>query len=443
MTMNLKRKLYIMPLALLALGLLAAKASAQCVAGDIMWVSETVNADVGLAAGAGRCGTNTVAGAACNSSASPFGVQAAVDCYTRGVTIRILAGANDYGSASNSWNNRFDATKAVICNNCNRGGALPVKIEGWVNTGTQCLDLQQASCPVVMDFSTGTGDGWDCQGGGAPCSGWFWRGLRITEAAGHGIDVGGGTGPMGLANMELDNNGAKGWEGNAKTHGFYYDVYVHDNGTTGWDDSPSQYAAFLEAHDNATAGFDMSGFQTFLERSLSYTDAGTQNAPLTAAGSEQNIVLFSTLLGGSTLSGWAQSGGQSYGAGSFGNIYQRNAAFGMANYSSATQGRMSQWSYNMTCLNTSGTYSPAAPYFAGIENGNRDDLDEAFFTGGPNNYEATGFAPITYEWPGGVTSDDFCIGAASPTCAKVSFCGGSLGGFVGGARRIRKGFTLR
>ena len=430
---------------------ICASADAQCAAGDIMWVSETVNADVGLGAGAGRCGTNTVAGAACNSSGSPFGIQAAIDCYVNGVTIRILAGSDNYDSNSNSWNNRFDATKTIICNNCNSGGLIPTRIEGWVDTGTPCTSLQQADCPVTLDFDTGTGDGFACVGGGGPCARWHWEGLRITNAAGDGLDVGSGGGPFSVTHMQFDNNGVKGLEGNAKTYGFSYDVLAFDNGDSGWEDSAVSYGAFIETYDNTNEGLEMAGFMTQVERAISYNDDGTQDAPLGVAGPELNIVLFSTLLGATTNSGWNQSTGQAFGAGSFGVIYQRNTRYGMENYSPAGTGRMSQWTYNLTCLNGSGTYNPASPYFAGIRNGNRDDLDEAFFpsggpgsVGGNNNLSgATGFAAIDYEWPSGVTDDSFCIGATSASCAKISFCGGSLGGYVQGARRIRSGFSLR
>lgn len=425
--------------ALLAVLLLlssALPAAAQCVAGDILWVAETVNADVGLAAGAGRCATDTVAGAACNSTGSPFGIQAALDCAVLGVTIRVLAGANNYDSGSTSWNNRFDATKELRVPNT--GAATnPVRLEGWVDTGTQCNTLQDTDCPVVLDFATGTNDGItviDSLSG----RGWFYQGLRITNAAVDGVDMANAN-PFGAAEMEVDNNGGEGFDCSPCSHNFFFNIYAHDNGVEGMSSGVDSAVNFFEGHDNVD-GFSLSGIQTSLERALLYDNS---DQGLFLSSPEQSQLLFTTIVD-SADDGYGQSTGPAIFAGSFANIYQNNGGFGMDNYTNITTGRMTAWTFNLTCGNTLGTYDPIAPGEAEILLGNVDGVDEAFFTGPPNTYTAVGFDELSMLMPRGTSDFEFCQGCCNQSCNKASSCGGPTpGGFMQGARRLRLGRSLR
>lgn len=128
-----------------------------CNSGDIAWVSAAVNANVGLGSGAGRCLSNTVAGANYNDPSVPFGIQAALDCACSGSQIRVLGNTGDYGSSTASWNNRFDATKEIRSVNTVSNA---VSFAGWADDTTSCeVNNDAVGCPVLLDFAGGTGIG--------------------------------------------------------------------------------------------------------------------------------------------------------------------------------------------------------------------------------------------------------------------------------------------
>jgi hypothetical protein len=198
-----------------------------CNSGDIAWVSSAVNADVGLASGAGRCLSNTVAGAAYNDPTMPWGVQAAFDCSCAGLEIAILGNTGDYGSATASWNNRFDTNKDVRIT-INTGSPVPI-VYGAPTVATSCRhDNSAAGCPVLMDFTGGLTDGFTISQSVSM------SGLRVTGAPDDCIQVAGTA--VGFAGMELDNCLNQALE-SSQNSGYISFVrnYVHDIGDNAAD----------------------------------------------------------------------------------------------------------------------------------------------------------------------------------------------------------------
>jgi len=190
-------------LCLLACSLPTATLSAQdvtCNAGDVAWVSSAVNADVGLASGAGRCLANTVAGGNYNDPLVPFGIQAAQDCACTNSIIHILGNTGNYGSATASWNNRFNATKSI-----NLTTNIVVYTHGYATSALadSCKDDNLAvGCPVTTNFAGGTGEGWSNINFGKHLSGVLVEGATTT-----GISWIGGSSSLG--GIVSQNNG--GW----------------------------------------------------------------------------------------------------------------------------------------------------------------------------------------------------------------------------------------
>ena len=219
-----------------------------CNSGDIMWVSSAVNGDVGTANAAGRCLANTVAGAEYNNSAAPFGVQGAMDCLCAGVEIRVLGDTGNYGSATNSWNNRFDASKEIV-HTINTGSPYPIVV-GYADTSTSCADIATPGCPVNMDFTGGTDDGWLLQ------QRMELTGIHVEDTTGDCFAVTGAE--VILANNEADSCGQHGihWEGGLGD-GAAVRNYIHDVTSVGIRTNSSETTLMWnEIVDSGTMGFE-------------------------------------------------------------------------------------------------------------------------------------------------------------------------------------------
>lgn len=174
----------------LALLLFVPQAWAQdvtCNAGDIAWVKETVNANVGH--------TTAPTGAEYNNFAAPFGIQRVFDQACAGLDIRILAGANNYNSASASWTNRDAADKQINIDTV--AGALTGQIlaSGWVSEtirGRAALDFDALVTTGASGFVITQPQ-------------YVLRNLRVTNFDNIGIQFN-ATGILTLYNVEVDTN---------------------------------------------------------------------------------------------------------------------------------------------------------------------------------------------------------------------------------------------
>ena len=115
---------------------------AACVAGDVLWVKETVAATV--------VGTN-------NNSALPYGIQAAFRNACAGATINIVAGVNNYNHNSASWTGRDDqpTDPTIYIDTVEGVNSGFVKVVGYADVNTPCAlsaGVPIANCPVTLDF---------------------------------------------------------------------------------------------------------------------------------------------------------------------------------------------------------------------------------------------------------------------------------------------------
>lgn len=100
---------------------------------SIYWVKDTVNAD----------NVGTV-----DTFADPYGIQIAFDTAVAGDEIRIVTGANNYNSASTSWNNRDDASKTINIDTNSGTTTSYIKVLGYTDETTEgevTLDFDSAS----------------------------------------------------------------------------------------------------------------------------------------------------------------------------------------------------------------------------------------------------------------------------------------------------------
>lgn len=304
--------------------------AAQCSAGDILWTSDAVNANVGTAAGGGttdaRCATSTVAGAAYNDPTMPFGIQGAMDCACQGATVRILHGANSYDSSSASWNNRFNAAKEVVYNFTPGGSSnynAIFRIEGWADTSTRCEDFGTTNCPVEMDFSGGSGEGV------RPATNLFSvliQGLWVHDAASNcivtwAISVGGiiasranDCGGFGLHTLGAWSPGVN--------------LYAHDNDDVGMVLNTLGYIG--EAHGNGGTG--MRGEPTTnapMSRMLSYNNDASQSGFTNFSGRHM-LSYWHTLYGNEN--GWSGSTGTKEASGIANIVSVNNTVDGIQDY---------------------------------------------------------------------------------------------------------------
>lgn len=126
---RLVAKLLFLALLLAWLALPVQAQDVTCDPGDIAWVKETVNADVGHSTGA--------TGGEYNNFAAPFGIQRVFDQACAGLDIRILAGVDNYGSASASWGSRDGGSGGQINIDTVDGTlALPISVTGYIDETT-------------------------------------------------------------------------------------------------------------------------------------------------------------------------------------------------------------------------------------------------------------------------------------------------------------------
>lgn len=351
------------PWALLALLVVCAPATnAQCTSSSVLWVSELVNANVGLNAGGGRCTSATVAGAAYDDPAQPFGIQAAFDCACAGAEIRILAGAGNYSSTTASWNNRFDATKQVnvqsVGQSANRGAGLLV--QGYVDVSTPCLTNAQTNCPVVMDFTGGTSGGIFFNGGGVIDGNFFW-GLAVTGAQNSGIALNSSRGLI-FASAGYDN-GQQGVQASGNVT--VADLHTYDNGTDGM--LINGFAFILETHGNGTTGSGAGYINNAAgigagDRIISYENADDGLAVVSGASTVQ--LHYSSVNNGG--SGFGGAIGNKFNSGLMSSVAVDNSNWAGVDYVT-TSGYMSLFACLVSTNNGLGNYSPAnTPREAGV-----------------------------------------------------------------------------
>ena len=203
--------------ALFGLLLMVGQARAACVAGDSLWVKETVAADTA---------TPT---AVFNDSTKPFGLQDAFREVCAGAEIRIVAGANHYNHNSASWNGRDNEPPGGACPGCfgtinidtvTGNISQYIKVTGWADTTTECtLDGSGnpiAGCPVQLDFDKAwqLANGYFLNEPGIAVEGsrsfYACKFIRISNAPGHGVDfsaVAGTKQSWVWFRSRLDNNG--------------------------------------------------------------------------------------------------------------------------------------------------------------------------------------------------------------------------------------------
>ena len=383
---------------------------AQCAAGDVLWVSEDVDANVGLGGGAaGTCGSRTVSGAACNDSGMPFGIQAAFDCVRPGAEIRILAGNGNYGSTTNSWNNRVDATKTVFPNISGASNNI-ITIRGYVDTGTPCTSHQQTGCLVTLDFTGGTAIGIDPT---TSLNHTGWVGLRITGAAGDCMDVNWSFQGAMYA-MELDNCGGIGLD-DTQNNALSF-VYAHDNATQGAEMGSSNRLVFSEFHDNGGAGISPN-INSSMERMLTY-DNGTSGV---GGGSLQRVNILYATMAANGSDGLNPGASDSAHAGGWGLIATANVDDGMENYANLGGGS-TMTMFQCWFAGGNGDQSlvspafPPGPTFAGIRN-TPDEVTVPVFASA-TDFTVSGINPCSFSYPGGTTILTSCAGA-SPSCGGV------------------------
>ena len=124
---------------------------------DIYWCKESVAADnVGVV----------------NDFDDPFGLQYALDTCPFGDEIRIVTGANEYGVGSTIWTGSGRNADKSFDNDTVQGNQdTPIFVKGYTDETTEGL--------VVLDFDTGTGDGFT---GGATGDFKFWKNIHVKQA---------------------------------------------------------------------------------------------------------------------------------------------------------------------------------------------------------------------------------------------------------------------
>jgi hypothetical protein len=175
-----------------------------CNAGDILWVKDTVAADVRFDGG----GT----GACYNDFDAPFGIEAVATssggtgALCDGAIVRVVLGANNYGPASASWSNRTDASNRITFS-FSPATANQIVWEGWIDETTQCTAWDVGGCPITLDFDTGTGSGLQLNGGGASSVRFVFEWIRVINAALDGVLA-----PVSSSfrNFEASDNGGDG-----------------------------------------------------------------------------------------------------------------------------------------------------------------------------------------------------------------------------------------
>jgi hypothetical protein len=390
---------------------MAAGAWAQCAEGDVLWVSEAVNANVGTAAGGGRtfarCATSTVAGAGYNNPAMPFGAQAALDCGCPGATIRYLAGAGNYGSSTASWNDRIDATKVLIIQGSGVSDAGMLRIEGWVNTTTQCTSFQQAGCPIDLDFAGGSSHGFSATGSIQLYTSMM--GIHVQNAAQNCINTGSAN-PAALAVVEMSGCGAFGvTQGTNDSANLY--LYAHNNLNGA---NIRGVSMMMETHDNAQGGVQAgSADGLWLERALAYDNGTSGYSP--ASQADTGLFVTMTRNGGAGLGGGV--GSKTFN-GYMNLLSQDNVRFGLESYGT----ELGIWGCLFVAANGLGTFdNPTVPRTTQTNVPNNDTSIATF--AGPLNFEASGLNKCLYGWPGSTTVMRSCPGA-------VPVCEGGAGIFI-------------
>lgn len=389
---------------LLCLGLFAcdtASLRAQdttCDANDIAWVSATVNADVGLAAGSGRCATNTVVGANYNDPLVPFGVQAALDCACNDSIIAILGDTGDYGSGTASWNNRFDATKSI-----NQTTINPyIRIYGYATSADPCIDDNNAAgCPVTMNFSGNTDRGWELTGNNG-----YMAGILVENAATTGVYAVGSTHV--LAGMVIRNNG--GWGVELQTGINFYSSIVRSeisgNGgsvanTGGVHLLFRSGALYNYIHDNTGAGIQKGNAETRALYNIIQDTVGDGIRLNHRQGFWYgNTVRGSTDAGVDVLPSGVSSA--TYNNFFVLNIFADNGGYGInsARHSSKAAGGLM---YNIFSGNASGAINPTnMPAFSWPVKYGNDEAATVVFTSATDSNVVSG-AEIVLTYPGGNT----------------------------------------
>jgi hypothetical protein len=150
---------------------------------SIYWVKETVNADA----------VGTV-----DTYGDPYGIQKAFDLVSAGDEVRIVAGTNNYNSASTSWNNRDAANKTINVDGTSGTVTSPIKVSGYTDETTEgeaTLDFDSA----VITGGRGIYQIRDY---------YIWKNIRITDCDTDGWYIFGSSTPFYLCRG--DNNGGIG-----------------------------------------------------------------------------------------------------------------------------------------------------------------------------------------------------------------------------------------
>lgn len=421
--MKLKFNEVIMFIAIVVITLLfAISGNAQtCTGGStVLWVSETVNADVGLNATPagvdGRCTTNTVAGAAYDDPTQPFGIQAAMDCACAGSQIRILAGVNEYGSSSASWTSRRNASKTIYY--ARRGGDSlnqTTIIQGYADQSTPCWSHAQTGCPVWLDFAGGTEDGMRSEGGFNLFE-QIVAGLGFKNAAVDGGEFATGnfTYRIGLAAEGNGNIGLSVLSGDNQS----MDLLAHDNGDIGINGGVSM--VLLEAYNNGDHGIVATASRSDIIRAISYSNTGSGFSGLSGATPWlDHYVAFDN-----TNSGYLFATGTPVNMVLNAGVAVNNGRYAAENYTGAAEfSRLTVFKCEISSNNTLGDYTPVHPpnpVFAGLRGTINSSLGVTF-PAAPN-FSATSeicAAECGYTYPGGDTIGALVAGAAPG-------CGGSI-----------------
>ena len=406
----------------LLLAVCAVRSWGQCSPGDILWVVETVNANVGTATGGGgtgsQCAGRTVAGAAYNSVVSPFGIQGAMDCACPGAEIRILAGANEYDSTTASWTNRLTGNEIQISTAGNTSTANGgVGIVGYADASTRCESLQTAGCPVEMDFTGGGGDGID---NAVTSFGTYLIGLHFKNTTAANRLCASMDGIQGLSMLSVEVSGCQSGLVTSSVANAGLFIYAHDNIQTssgyGMSTAIGGRYLFTEAHDNAANGIGGAGglSDNSYERTLSYDNTSNN------INSDTNTfqLLYSTMAratgSGASSNGWFAGAGSAQNNGGWGLISTGNYGTGMLSYGDANL--MTMWQCFVAGGNTIGSITspnPPGPTITGV----RDTADTTTVPtfASADNFSVSGVAACTYTWPGTTTTMLSCPGA-SPDC---------------------------
>lgn len=426
-TPTVRRLLVALAAILLGAGTAAAQ-DTTCNDGDIAWVSSAVNADVGLASGAGRCATNTVAGAEYNNISAPWGIQAAFDCLCQGLTIRILGDTGNYGSATNSWNNRFDATKEVV------PGVLAPQVEviGYADSSTSCeVDNTSAGCPVEINFTGGTDDGFEFTQ-----QEYSVFGLRLTGAADDCLVDSAGDNMF--AGMELDNCDGDGLHVQTFNSHTFVRGYIHAIGDSSTVDAAIRDASSINsAHHDYAYNYirDITGF------GIQFTTSGMMvmhNIFYDTANDCVSVNGLGSFFGFNTM---RECGGDGVDlqTGASGNAevnyYYFNLITGAGGWAFNDGGRTTQNGgaivYNVMGGNVSGDINPANNWMFIQDNVTGATVVYA----STSDHTPTSGAELTVTFPRGLTTVTINAGAVSEGGGAATAGGGGGGVFVPGGPR--------